>query len=274
MVTASIVTYHTPQAEVEAIIRLVSSSPIDRLYVVDNSRDPATRKLCEVHAASVTYMECDNIGYGSAHNRAIRIASGDGSRYHLIMNSDIEASPDDVARIISYMETHSEVGMLQPCIVNSDGTLQYTARLLPTPFDLIVRRFLPGGWFRRRRDRYLLKSLDHSRPFTADYFQGSFMFCRTEALIEAGLFDERFFMYPEDIDLTRRLSRHHVALYWPEVTVIHHHAASSYRSPRMLRIHIVNMIRYFNKWGWIFDEERRRLNRQTLSQSQFIIHDA
>lgn len=270
MVTASIVTYRTPLAEIEHTIRYASASAIDRLYIVDNSSDETLRRLCSDHETLVSYMGSENIGYGAAHNLAIRQAAADGSRYHLIMNSDIEAGPDDVERIISFMETHVDVGMLQPCIVNPDGSLQHTARLLPTPFDLILRRFLPGGWFKKRRDRYLLKSLDHTRPFTSNYLQGSFIFCRTEALTNAGLFDERFFMYPEDIDLTRRLSRHHTALYWPDVKVIHHHAAASYSSSRMLRVHIINMIRYFNKWGWIFDGERRRLNRLTLSQNQLL----
>ena len=87
------------------------------------------------------------------------------------------------------------------------------------------------------------------------------MMLRMKALCDIGGFDERFFMYPEDIDLTRRIHQQYRTMYVPFVTVVHHHRAASYKSPRMLRIHIVNMIRYFNKWGWLFDAERRRINR-------------
>lgn len=88
------------------------------------------------------------------------------------------------------------------------------------------------------------------------------MFIRMSALQEAGLFDERFFMYPEDIDLTRRIHRRYKTLYFPMCEIIHYHRAESYKNLRMTKIHIINMIRYFNKWGWWFDAERRKFNRR------------
>ena len=92
------------------------------------------------------------------------------------------------------------------------------------------------------------------------------MFFRTEAFKTVGLFDERFFMYPEDIDITRRMHKYYKTLYWPEVSIVHAHRAASYKSKKMLAIHIVNMIKYFNKWGWIFDKERRIINKQTIEK--------
>ncbi len=92
------------------------------------------------------------------------------------------------------------------------------------------------------------------------------MFLRCSAINKVGLFDERFFMYPEDIDLTRRIHRHFRTVSFPDVTVIHDHRAQSYHDPRLLRIHIVNMIRYFNKWGWLFDSERRRFNSPLIKK--------
>ena len=79
------------------------------------------------------------------------------------------------------------------------------------------------------------------------------MFIRSEALKAEGLFDERFFMYPEDIDLTRRIHRHWKTLYYPACEIVHDHRAESYKSLRMTKIHIINMMRYFNKWGWWVD---------------------
>ena len=91
------------------------------------------------------------------------------------------------------------------------------------------------------------------------------MFFRVAALKEIGLFDERFFMYPEDIDITRRMHERFRTVYYPKVCVIHDHAAESYKSARMLKIHMINMVKYFNKWGWFFDAQRKKVNRETLS---------
>lgn len=90
------------------------------------------------------------------------------------------------------------------------------------------------------------------------------MLLRTEAVLKARLFDERYFMYPEDIDLTRTIHRDYLTIFFPDVTVVHDHARESYHSWHMTWVHMVNMCRYFNKWGWLFDKERRVMNRLTL----------
>lgn len=88
------------------------------------------------------------------------------------------------------------------------------------------------------------------------------MFFRVEALKDVGLFDERFFMYPEDIDITRRMHAKYRTMFYPFVSIVHAHAAASKTNKKMLKIHILNMIKYFNKWGWLFDKERKQFNAQ------------
>lgn len=114
--------------------------------------------------------------------------------------------------------------------------------------------------------RYLLAGISHDEPFECSYLLGSFLFFRMSALAEAGGFDERFFMYPEDIDISRRIHARRGCLYFAGAEIIHDHAAASRKSTKMLRIHIVNMIRYFNKWGWIFDRQRRKMNARLLAE--------
>jgi len=98
------------------------------------------------------------------------------------------------------------------------------------------------------------------------YLSGCFMLFRVSALRTVGLFDERFFMYPEDIDITRRMHTEYRTVFYPAATIVHDHARESYKSKRALWIHITNLIKYFNKWGWIRDPERSRINRETLRQ--------
>lgn len=263
MVAASIVTYHTDDEELRRCLSSLSPKLFDRITVIDNSSSENTRRLC-AQWQGVTYCPSENIGYGAAHNIAIRQSLADGLRYHLVLNTDIRFNDRDFPILIHYMDSHPDTGALQPMILSPDGTQQYTVRLLPTPFDLILRRFLPGNMMQKRRNRYELRHIDHTRPFNAPYHQGSFMLLRCEALRDVGLFDERFFMYPEDIDLTRRIHERWRTMYVPDMKVIHDHKAESYHSFRMLRIHIINMIRYFNKWGWFFDRSRKRFNSELL----------
>lgn len=266
MLTASIVAYHTPDEEIVRAAQLAEHSAIDRLYVVDNSSSGSTAALLR-DCRKVKYIASDNRGFGASHNRAIRQAGFAGSTFHIVMNADVTVSPGDISVMKEYLKTHSDVVALQPRIVNADGSDQFTVRLLPTPLDSFGRRFLPSRLMARRNNRYLLKCLDHDAIFEAPYHQGSFMFLRMEKLLECGAFDERFFMYPEDIDLTRRLHRLGKTIYFPHVKVTHLHNAASYHSLKMLAVHCVNMVRYFNKWGWLNDKERRKFNAQTLRQS-------
>lgn len=262
MLTVSIVTYHTDPDELRRCLKSLDSPAVKRIYVVDNSTDAATEQLCGDYP-NVTYIPHENRGYGAGHNAALRqVMAEDEAKFHLVVNSDVRFRPEILRRMVSFMERHPGVGQMQPRLLNPDGSMQWTVRRLPTPLDLIGRRFLPRRWMERRDNRYLLKHLDHDRPLNVPYHQGSFMLLRIDALKRAGLFDERFFMYPEDIDLTRRIHRHYVTLYWPHEEATHDHRAASYHSGRMLRIHMVNMARYFCKWGWLIDKERRRINRR------------
>jgi len=75
-----------------------------------------------------------------------------------------------------------------------------------------------------------------------------------------------YFMYAEDIDLTRRMHERYRTIFYPRVSIVHVHRAESRHSFKMLKVHIVSLVKYFNKWGWLFDRQRRRFNRQVLEE--------
>jgi GT2 family glycosyltransferase len=95
------------------------------------------------------------------------------------------------------------------------------------------------------------------------------MFFRLSALEKVGLFDERFFLYPEDIDITRRMHKYFRTMFWPSVSIVHAHRAASYKNSKMLLIHMWNMVKYFNKWGWFFDRERKAWNNEVLRELNY-----
>lgn len=264
-ITVSIVTYKTDVDELSKCFRSLMTPSVERIYVVDNSNERYLSDFCAEYE-KVEYIGSANVGYGAGHNQALRRALAMGAKYHLVLNSDVYFEPSVLDQLVAYMEANPDVAQVQPNIVYPSGEQQYTCRLLPTPIDLIFRRFLPKKLGEQMDQRYTLGFWDHRHEANIAYHQGSFLFFRTECFNTVGLFDERFFMYPEDIDITRRMHRHFRTMFYPEVTIVHAHRAASYKSTKMLRIHIVNMVKYFNKWGWFFDRERREWNRQLLKE--------
>lgn len=261
-VTASIVTYETVTAELQTCVKALLDNDISKIFVCDNSKTDRLRDVCSAFDRTEYIFNNCNLGCSKAHNIAIRKAMAEGAEFHLVVNSDVHFDKGVIQKIVEYMDANKDVAQVQPNIVYPNGSMQYTCRLLPTPANLIFRRFLPKWMTARMNYWYLLKFTDHKRPMNIPYHQGSFMFFRTECFNKVGLFDERFFMYPEDIDITRRMHRYYRTMYLPDVTIVHAHRAASYKENKMLRVHIVNMIKYFNKWGWIWDNERKLWNKQ------------
>jgi len=259
MLNASIVLYNHALSEIAPLVEILQKSMVVAdIMLIDNSPTPHP----EFQNLGVRYVfNGKNIGYGAAHNVAIRKTLLQKLPYHLVINPDIAFEPHILAKIESFMNNNSDIGLLMPKILYPTGEIQYLCKLIPTPFDLIFRRFLPAQWTRKQREKFELRTTGYNRIMDVPYLSGCFMFLRTEAIQQVGLFDERFFMYPEDIDLSRRIHRSYRTVFYPEVQVIHHHAQGSYLNSKLLYIHSVNMIRYFNKWGWIFDKERTEVNK-------------
>jgi len=158
-----------------------------------------------------------------------------------------------------------------PKVLYPDGSLQYLCKLLPRPYELLIRRF--SLWRRRIEkvnSKFELRFTGYDDIMEVPYLSGCFMFMRTDALREVGLFDERFFMYFEDTDLSRRIHKHYRTVYYPHVTIYHDYEKGSYKDKRLLWAHTRSAIRYFNKWGWCLDKERRMVNRRTMAALGFL----
>lgn len=270
-ITSSIVLYKTQEILLDTIIKCVNGSKIERLYLIDNSPTNQLEKYIQSYKSEklIYIFNGANLGYGSAHNKAIKIAIADNATYHVVLNPDIIFDKSVISKVADYMDKYTDVGQILPKVIYPNGELQYLCKLIPTPIDLIFKRFLPAKWTEKRIHKYQLRFTGYDRIMNIPYLSGCFMFFRVSALKDVGLFDERFFMYPEDIDITRRMHQKYKTIFYPEVSIIHAHAAESYKSKKMLWVHISNMIKYFNKWGWIFDNERRKVNRRVLSDLNY-----
>lgn len=234
------------------------------VYVIDNSPNNTLENT--VNSFDFNYIHLPfNPGYGAGHNRALMESINNDADYHLVLNADVQFPSDAIEKIVQFMNEHPNVAQVMPKVLNSDGTLQRLCKLVPTPFDLLMRRFLPRSLTQKSREKFELWNTGYDKTMFVPYLSGCFMFLRVSALKKVGIFDERFFMYPEDIDLTRRLASRYDTVFLPTVSVTHLHGAASYKSIRMFLIHAFNIVKYFNKWGWFFDKERRALNHKTIS---------
>ncbi len=271
MITASIVTYNTDCGQLQTVIACAAASVIERIYIVDNSAGDDLGDFVRVLSDKIEYIHGQgNVGYGAAHNIAMRQAMAMGAEYHIVLNPDIEFNPDDIQKIAEYMDRHPDVGWLMPRVVYPNGELQYLCKLLPTPMDLIGRRFLGFLPVIQKRDhRFEMRDFCYDREMDVPFCSGCFMFLRTATLQDVGLFDDRIFMYGEDLDLSRRIhtSERWTTRFWPGVTVVHAHNKESYRNYKLLWIHMKSIAYYFNKYGWLFDRQRQYINTKTKKQS-------
>lgn len=265
MLNVSIVLYRpNVQQVVDLCDELLKAQCVRKIFLIDNSPMESNELSAFGGKVSYRWQQGNNLGYGRGHNIAIRESVYYNTPFHLVMNADVSIAASDLDRLYHFISHHNEVGQLMPKVVYPDGELQYLCKLLPTPLDVLARRFLPKSWNKKRNRQYELRFTGYDKIMNVPYLSGCFMLLRTEAVLKARLFDERYFMYPEDIDLTRTIHRDYLTIFFPDVTVVHDHARESYHSWHMTWVHVVNMCRYFNKWGWLFDKERRVMNRLTL----------
>jgi GT2 family glycosyltransferase len=264
--SASIVVYKSNLVQLShAINSFLASAPGADLYLIDNSPTDEARSLAA--APNIRYIfNGTNLGFGAAHNLALKAALGRDTKYHVILNPDVYFSPDVVGNLLAFMELNTEIGLVAPKVLYPDGRLQHVCRLLPSPITLLSRRLLyPFKRIHRRLNRdYEMHFSGYNQVMDVPFISGCFMFLRMEALRATGLFDERIFLYTEDIDLTRRLHRRYRTVFNPDVTIYHHHVRRSYRSLTTFMHHATSAVAYFNKWGWFNDSEREEINRNVI----------
>lgn len=263
-VTGSIVTYRNDRTMLLRAGESFLNTKLNvRLFIIDNSPDASLADLFNDERVEYIFNN-KNLGFGKAHNIAMRKAM-ECSRYHLVLNPDVYFGENTLEQLYAHMEQHPDVGQMMPKVLYPDGAIQRLCKLLPTPVDLIVRRFLPNfEWVARRNHSYELIDTGYDTIMNIPYLSGCFMFLRVEALKAVGLFDERIFMYIEDTDLTRRIHERYKTLFFPDVHVYHHYAKGSYKSLRLMFYNMHGAFIYFNKWGWFFDGGRVAINKRVL----------
>ena len=270
--TACVVTYNTKQEELRKIIRCFQKIGIRfKLWISDNSEKDDLRDFIEGFLDDrIEYIfNNSNNGFGAGHNVVIEklIQERMESEFHLMVNADVFFEENTIEKIVEYMRKNRDIGQIGPKIYGLDGEVTKSCRLFPSPVNLIFRRFLPIKSIVGKLDYdYEMKWYDYSEIIDVPILSGCFIFVRTDALKEIGGFDKRYFMYMEDYDLCRQIGKKYRTVFYPEVKIMHEHGKASYKSRKMMLLHVNSAIKYFNKWGWFFDKERREKNRECMKK--------
>lgn len=205
----------------EEISRLLACEPareaFDRVIVVDNGSSDATLDIAHDRGA-VVLDRGHNGGFAVGVNAGARATRGD--RF-AVLNPDIGSiTPDVVQRLKGHLD-HPAVGVIAPALQRPDGELQDSAREVPSPFDLARRRF----W------KQVPDEVRSDRPVLVDWVVAACVAIRRDAFDAVGGFDERYFLYFEDVDFGVRMRRAgYAVVYDPTIRVMHEHAAASHAS--------------------------------------------
>lgn len=268
---ASVVLYNTGLND---LTNLVSSfelcKNLHKIYFVDNSPTAELSEMLRKLAKNLDFEYIhlkENPGFGAAHNVALRKSLSEGLNYHAIVNPDISFSDDIIDPMVDFMDQNPDVGMMMPQILNEDGSIQNLPKLLPSPLSVFMRKFKkPSSYYEKFINNYELRFVKKDLIYNAPILSGCFTLLRMSAVKEVGMYDDKFFMYFEDWDLSRRMHQKYQTVYFPKVSIIHGYESGANKNKRLFKIFVNSAITYFNKWGWIFDSGRKKINKEALSQ--------
>lgn len=217
-------------------------------FVVDNNSLDNTVKLVKDNFPQVNLIRLSkNKGFSFAHNQVLNKINSD---FHVILNPDITFCTNIFDELSSYMQENLDVVAVVPQILNEDGSIQDLPRRFPKIKYLISGRLENlGKIFKNWRDEYTCKKKCFNLPTEIDFCSGCFIMIKTDIFKKLNGFDEQFFMYFEDADLTRRAKKYGKTILNPNFYVTHVWQRDSSKKFKYLCIHFISMIKYFKKWN-------------------------
>ena len=220
------------------------------IIVVDNFSSDGSADMVEANFPDVTIIKNrENKGFGRANNQGLAQAGG---KYILFLNSDVAVNENCLDVMFDFMEKKPDVGASSCKLTFPDGSLQHSCRVFPSfkVFFLMLlglKYFFPNMKIFRE---YLMMDWDHSDPREVDQIMGSFMFVRRDALDQIGSFDERYWMYFEEVDLCLRMKKAGwKVVHYPYASAVHFLSKSSEQWDEMKRVSEFqrSLLKYFRK---------------------------
>ena len=225
------------------------------VVLVDNDSRDGIEDYMSKSNRDVRFIQTgENYGMGKGYNVGMRASKGE---YLLILNPDTVVEENSIELLYEKMNNNPDIGVVGPRLLFPSNQVQKSCFKFPELLTPIYRRTGIGKIMKNKVDFFLMSDYNLSNEAEADWLMGSCLLVKKRVIEEIGYFDERFFMYFEDIDLCRRYkNKNYKIIYYPKATVYHHHTRASAQSPwylavvsnRLARIHIQSWAKYFWKW--------------------------
>lgn len=223
------------------------------IFVIDNRSSDGSQEMLRKEFPELNLIFNDtNRGFSAANNQGIIAAKG---KFVLLLNPDTTISDDCFIKCLKFMNDHPEAGAIGAKMINEEGLfLPESKRALPSPATSFFKITGLAGVFPRSSvfNRYYMPQVGTDETAPIEVIPGAFMFIRREALEKAGILDEDYFMYGEDIELSYRLLKTgYLNFYYPAVSIVHFKGKSTDRKS-------YSDISYFYKAMRIFAGKRQK----------------
>ena len=220
------------------------------IIVVDNNSNDGCIQMINDHFPKVTGISnSKNLGFGAGNNVAIKQAKGE---YILILNPDVAVIPEEITKLYKFLTGRSDIALVGPRLLNPDGSIQsssfrFPSTLMPIYSRTALKRI---SLFKKKLDSYRMEDFDHNSTSPVHWLVGGCLLFKKSVFIKIGMFDERYFMYYEDIDLCRRLwERGFKVYYYPGAEMVHYHHRQS--AEESLLKSFKNKTLYYHLSSWI-----------------------
>lgn len=245
--SGSIVVYNKPDDAYKTVESVLAHTDENfSLYIIDNNSPEKISTMLKQHFDANYIDLAENVGFGRGHNQVLDVVD---SKYHFIINPDILLNETTISSLCAFMDAHPDVVIACPKVLHPDGTVQYIAKRKPSLMALVSRRIrLP--FLKGIEDKYLAKEMDQDTDFEVEFCTGCFTVIRTDVFKEISGFDEDYFLYFEDADITMRAKQKGKAWYVPSSTVVHFWHRETASSGSRFMTQLKSMFIYFKKWGF------------------------
>ncbi|MCT4376634.1 glycosyltransferase family 2 protein [Leuconostoc suionicum] len=255
-ISMSIVFYNNDISSVNKIVNNlveVTSTFINKkIFLINNSPQNIELNsyldlLSRSNESLVRITPKENKGFGAGHNSVLQYLSSD---YHFVVNPDIYIQDANVfTTIVDYLEKNLDYGLLSPLIKYPNGETQHLLKKESTVFDMALR-FVGLPIFKKRQESFISLPDGYNHTHDAENVPGSFMVFRTTVFKKVNGFDESYFLYMEDSDVTKAVNQVSKTVFLQNTVVYHEWQRENRKSVRGILTMLHSMGIYFNKWGW------------------------